>query len=64
MLLWVALACVLLPALWLLVLPLRRARRWRDEQLTFEQHDSAAEQNVAIYRRRWQRLKMPTPRGK
>ncbi|MCZ0926049.1 c-type cytochrome biogenesis protein CcmI [Halomonas janggokensis] len=63
-LLWIALACVLLPALWLLVLPLRTARRWRDEQMAFEQHDSAAEQNVAIFRRRLAALENAHADGK
>jgi len=63
-LLWIALACVLLPAMWLLVLPLRTARRWHDEQLTFEQHDAAAEQNVAIFRRRLAALENARADGK
>nr|WP_290443829.1 c-type cytochrome biogenesis protein CcmI [Halomonas sp. Mc5H-6] len=62
--LWIALACVLLPALWLLVLPLRTARRWRDKQLAFEQHDAAAEQNVAIFRRRLAALENAHADGK
>ncbi|OAZ91363.1 c-type cytochrome biogenesis protein CcmI [Halomonas sp. G11] len=62
--LWIALACVLLPALWLLVLPLRTARRWRDKQLAFEQHDTAVEQNVAIFQRRLAALENAHADGK
>ncbi|MDR5876320.1 c-type cytochrome biogenesis protein CcmI [Halomonas sp. CUBES01] len=63
-LLWIALAGVLLPALWLLVLPMRKARRWHDAQSTFEQHDTAVEQNVAIFQRRLAALDAAHQAGK
>ncbi|MGM0823999.1 MAG: c-type cytochrome biogenesis protein CcmI [Pseudomonadota bacterium] len=63
-LLWIALAGVLLPALWLLVLPLRKARRWHEAQSTFEQHDTAVEQNVAIFQRRLAALDAAHEEGK
>ncbi|SDN66884.1 c-type cytochrome biogenesis protein CcmI [Vreelandella arcis] len=63
-LLWIALAGVLLPALWLLVLPLRTARRWQAEQLAFENEDAAAEQNVAIFERRLSALTTAYDEGK
>lgn len=63
-LLWIALAGVLLPALWLLVLPLRKARRWHDAQSTFEQHDTAVAQNVAIFQRRLAALDAAHEAGK
>ncbi|GHE20895.1 c-type cytochrome biogenesis protein CcmI [Halomonas urumqiensis] len=50
--LWIAFAVLLLPALWLLVAPLRRARSLRDAQRDFEANDRTAQQNVAIFRRR------------
>lgn len=51
-LLWLAFALLLLPALWLLVAPLRRARGVHDAQRDFEANDRTAEQNVAIFQRR------------
>ncbi|MGM0543679.1 MAG: c-type cytochrome biogenesis protein CcmI [Pseudomonadota bacterium] len=63
-LLWIALAGVLLPALWLLVLPLRKARRWHEAQSTFEAHDTAVEQNVAIFQRRLAALDAAHEAGK
>ncbi|PMR69062.1 c-type cytochrome biogenesis protein CcmI [Halomonas heilongjiangensis] len=62
-LLWIAFAVLLLPALWLLVAPLRRARALRDAQRDFEANDRSAEQNVAIYRRRLASLEAALERG-
>lgn len=61
--LWLAFALLLLPALWLLVAPLRRARLVHDAQLDFETHDKSAEQNVAIYQRRLASLQAAFERG-
>ncbi|MBA2778044.1 c-type cytochrome biogenesis protein CcmI [Billgrantia kenyensis] len=62
-LLWLAFAILLLPALWLLVAPLRRARLVHDAQLDFETSDKSAEQNVAIYQRRLASLEAALERG-
>lgn len=62
-LLWLAFAILLLPALWLLVAPLRRARLVHDAQASFEENDKSAEQNVAIYRRRLASLEAALERG-
>ncbi len=62
-LLWLAFAVLLLPALWLLVAPLRRARLVHDAQVSFEENDKSAEQNVAIYRRRLASLEAALERG-
>ncbi|RCV90015.1 c-type cytochrome biogenesis protein CcmI [Billgrantia montanilacus] len=62
-LLWLAFALLLLPALWLLVAPLRRARLVHDAQASFEENDKSAEQNVAIYRRRLESLEAALERG-
>ncbi|MGR4069845.1 c-type cytochrome biogenesis protein CcmI [Billgrantia sp. C5P2] len=61
--LWLAFGLLLLPALWLLVVPLRRARLVHDAQASFEANDRAAEQNVAIYRRRLASLEAALERG-
>ncbi|UYG04352.1 c-type cytochrome biogenesis protein CcmI [Halomonas sp. LR3S48] len=61
--LWLAFGLLLLPALWLLVAPLRRARLVHDAQASFEANDRAAEQNVAIYRRRLASLEAALERG-
>ena len=61
--LWLAFALLLLPALWLLVAPLRRARLVHDAQHSFEANDKAAEQNVAIYQRRLASLEAALERG-
>ncbi|QTP53727.1 c-type cytochrome biogenesis protein CcmI [Billgrantia sulfidoxydans] len=61
--LWLAFALLLLPALWLLVAPLRRSRLVHDAQASFEANDRAAEQNVAIYRRRLASLEAALERG-
>ncbi|MEQ6889274.1 c-type cytochrome biogenesis protein CcmI [Halomonas sp. CS7] len=62
-LLWIALAVLLLPALWLLVAPLRRAATVRAAQRDFEANDRTTEQNLAIYRRRLASLEAAHARG-
>ncbi|EHJ93550.1 c-type cytochrome biogenesis protein CcmI [Vreelandella boliviensis] len=62
-LLWIAIAVLLLPALWLLVSPLRKARSLHDQQRDFEANDSSAEQNVAIFKRRLASLEAARERG-
>ncbi|MCE8022706.1 c-type cytochrome biogenesis protein CcmI [Billgrantia aerodenitrificans] len=61
--LWLAFALLLLPALWLLVAPLRRARLVHDAQRDFEANDKSTEQNVAIYHRRLASLEAALERG-
>ncbi|MGQ4878484.1 c-type cytochrome biogenesis protein CcmI [Billgrantia sp. LNSP4103-1] len=61
--LWLSFGLLLLPALWLLVAPMRRARLVHDAQASFEANDRAAEQNVAIYRRRLASLEAALERG-
>ena len=62
-LLWIAIALLLLPALWLLVSPLRKARALHDQQRDFEANDTSAEQNVAIFKRRLASLEAARERG-
>lgn len=62
-LLWIAIAILLLPALWLLVLPLRKAHTLHDQQRDFEANDTSAEQNVAIFKRRLASLEAARERG-
>ncbi|MDN3557543.1 c-type cytochrome biogenesis protein CcmI [Halomonas maura] len=62
-LLWLAFAVLLLPALWLMVAPLRRAAALRAAQRDFETQDRTAEQNVAIYQRRLASLEAARDRG-
>lgn len=62
-LLWIAFALLLLPALWLLVAPLRRARALHDAQRDYEASDRTAEQNVAIFQRRLSSLEAALERG-
>jgi cytochrome c-type biogenesis protein CcmH len=62
-LLWIAFAVLLLPALWLLVAPLRRARALHDAQRDYEASDRTAEQNVAIFKRRLASLEAARERG-
>ncbi|RDB44759.1 c-type cytochrome biogenesis protein CcmI [Halomonas sp. DQ26W] len=62
-LLWVGFAILLLPVLWLLVAPLRRAHLVHDAQASFEENDKSAEQNVAIYHRRLASLEAALERG-
>ena len=62
-LLWIAIAVLLVPALWLLVSPLRKARALHDQQRDFEANDTSAEQNVAIFKRRLASLEAARERG-
>ncbi|MCG6658418.1 c-type cytochrome biogenesis protein CcmI [Halomonas campisalis] len=62
-LLWLAFAILLLPAMWLLVSPLRRAQRVYQAQRDFEANDKSNEQNVAIYKRRLASLEAALERG-
>ncbi|GEN29016.1 c-type cytochrome biogenesis protein CcmI [Halovibrio variabilis] len=62
-LLWIAIAVLLLPALWLLASPLRNARKLHDQQYHFEANDTSAEQNVAIFQRRLASLEAARERG-
>jgi cytochrome c-type biogenesis protein CcmH len=62
-LLWIALAVLLLPALWLLVTPLRHAASVSAAQRDFEANEDATEQNLAIYRRRLASLEAAHERG-
>lgn len=62
-LLWIAFAVLLLPALWLLAAPLRRARALHDAQSDYEANDRTAEQNVAIFQRRLASLEAALERG-
>ncbi|WP_218313757.1 c-type cytochrome biogenesis protein CcmI [Halomonas sp. 18071143] len=60
---WIAIALLLIPALWLLVAPMRGARTLRDQLETFEANDTTAEQNVAIFQRRLASLDAARDRG-
>lgn len=62
-LLWIAIAVLLVPALWLLVSPLRNARALHDQQRDFEANDTSDEQNVAIFKRRLASLEAARERG-
>lgn len=62
-LLWLALATLLLPALWLLLAPLRRASAVLEAQRDFEADDRTTEQNLSIYRRRLASLEAARDRG-
>lgn len=62
-LLWIAFAVLLLPALWLLAAPLRRARALHDAQSDYEANDRTADQNVAIFQRRLASLEAALERG-
>jgi len=61
--LWIAFAVLTLPAIWLLILPLRQARPLHDAQRDYESNDTTAEQNVAIYKRRLASLEAAKQRG-
>ncbi|WP_447553847.1 c-type cytochrome biogenesis protein CcmI [Vreelandella sp. EE22] len=50
--LWIAMAVVALPALWLMLAPLWRARALHEAQRRFSESDDANQQNVAIFKRR------------
>ncbi|MBB3142001.1 c-type cytochrome biogenesis protein CcmI [Halomonas organivorans] len=61
--LWLAFALLLVPALWLLVLPLRRAGAVARAQSDYEADDRTTRQNVAVYRRRLASLEAARERG-
>lgn len=61
--LWLAFALLLVPALWLLVQPLRRAGAVARAQADYEAADRTARQNVAVYRRRLASLEAARDRG-
>ncbi|MDX1356724.1 MAG: c-type cytochrome biogenesis protein CcmI, partial [Halomonas venusta] len=61
--LWIAIALLLLPALWLLIAPMRGAHGLRDKLDHFEANDTANEQNVAIFKRRLASLEAAHERG-
>ncbi|WP_404325846.1 c-type cytochrome biogenesis protein CcmI [Cobetia sp. UIB-001] len=62
-LLWLAIAVLLIPAGWLLLLPLRHARRVHADQQAFEDNDSLGAENVRVYRRRLASLERGHARG-
>lgn len=62
-LLWVAMAIVMLPAIVLLLSPLRKAHALYDQQRAYEANDTSAEQNVAIFQRRLVSLEAAHARG-
>ncbi|SDL38856.1 cytochrome c-type biogenesis protein CcmH [Modicisalibacter muralis] len=62
-LLWLALGLLLLPALWLLLLPLRQARGVHAAQQAFEAEGRNTEQNVTVYRQRLASLEAARERG-
>lgn len=62
-LLWLAFAILLIPALWLVILPLRRAGALRQAQTDYEDNDGAAELNLAVHRRRLASLEAAYERG-
>ncbi|MBR9879274.1 MAG: c-type cytochrome biogenesis protein CcmI [Gammaproteobacteria bacterium] len=62
-LLWLGIALVLLPALWLVILPLRRTRPLHDAQQAFEAKQRTDAQNVAVYRQRLASLETAHARG-
>lgn len=61
--LWIGIAALLLLALWLLWLPLRRAASVRDAIMTFEVDDRHNAENVAIYRQRLSALEAALAEG-
>lgn len=62
-LLWLAFAILLVPALWLVILPLRRAAFLRQAQTDYEDNDAATELNLAVHRRRLASLEAAYERG-
>ncbi|MFD2191183.1 c-type cytochrome biogenesis protein CcmI [Pistricoccus aurantiacus] len=62
-LLWLGLAILLLIAMWLLILPLRRAGKLHDDLQAYEAEDQTAQQNVAIFQRRLASLEAALGRG-
>lgn len=61
--LWIGIAALLVLALWLLWLPLRRAAGVRDAMMTFEADDRNNAENVAIYRQRLAALEAALAEG-
>nr|WP_299244072.1 c-type cytochrome biogenesis protein CcmI [uncultured Halomonas sp.] len=62
-LLWIAISLLLLPALWIVAWPLRRAQAVHDAQHAYEVEESNDAQNVAIYRRRLASLEQALAQG-
>ncbi|MGC3872793.1 c-type cytochrome biogenesis protein CcmI [Halomonas sp. GXIMD04776] len=62
-LLWIALGVLLLPALWILAWPLKRARAVHAAQHAYEAEESNDAQNVAVYQRRLASLEQAHSRG-
>ena len=61
--LWIVFALLLVPAAWLLMLPLRRSASVARVQQAVEARDDVSAQNVAIYRRREASLEAAHARG-
>ncbi|WP_027965934.1 c-type cytochrome biogenesis protein CcmI [Halomonas halocynthiae] len=62
-LLWLAFAILLIPALWLVILPLRRAGVFRQAQVDYETRDGTVELNLAVHQRRLASLEAAFERG-
>lgn len=62
-LLWLAFAILLIPALWLVVLPLRRAGILRQAQADYEARDGADQLNLSVHQRRLASLEAALERG-
>lgn len=62
-LLWLAFAILLIPALWLVILPLRRAGILRQAQADYEERDGADQLNIAVHQRRLASLEAALERG-
>ncbi|WP_129141950.1 c-type cytochrome biogenesis protein CcmI [Modicisalibacter coralii] len=62
-LLWLSLALLLLPALWLVILPLRRATAVHAAQRAYEAEDTGNAENLAVYRQRLVDLEAARERG-
>ncbi|MGO2415965.1 MAG: c-type cytochrome biogenesis protein CcmI, partial [Cobetia crustatorum] len=62
-LLWLAIGLLLIPAAWLLLLPLRRARGTHAAQQAFESNDGLEAENVRVYQSRLASLERGHARG-
>lgn len=62
-LLWLAIGLLLIPAAWLLLLPLRRARSTYEAQQAFESNDGLEAENVRVYQSRVASLERGHARG-
>lgn len=62
-LLWLAFAIMLIPALWLVVLPLRHAGILRQAQVDYEACDGADQLNLSVHQRRLASLEAALERG-